>query len=186
MPSFQRQLWEERAWARYERQRSKDPAAEPKARGRLDEDMVAISGLDVVISWAARRGITVAFSSLREAGVFSSEEKTIFINSTQRYENQLFILLHECGHILVGSEKSGAHHRFKLGYPATYDPGLKDKFIHRCAILEEEFEAWHRGRRLAKKLEIEINDERWSTLKASMLKSYIKWSLKHQDFEDHP
>lgn len=186
MPAFQRNLWEERAWARYEKQVSKDPAAGAQARSRLDRDIVAISGLEALVGWCARRGVAVEFTNRRDAGVFSSEEKTIFINSAQTYENQLFILLHESGHLLVGSEKPGAQIRFKLGYPSTHDPALRGKFLHRCAILEEEFEAWHRGHKLAKKLEIEIDEERWSLLKAKFLKSYIRWSIKDPDFEDSP
>lgn len=183
MPTFQRKTWEERAWARYERQRPKGRASEHRARARLDRDLEATKGLEAVVEWVDRRGLKVEFTNRRDAGIFSSEEKTIYINSTQTYEHQLFVLLHECGHLLVGSEKPGAHHRFKLGYPSAGDPFLKGKFIHRCAVLEEEFEAWHRGHRLAKKLGVEIDDARWTDLKTRFLRSYIKWSLKHPDFE---
>lgn len=183
MPTFQRSTWEERAWARYERQRSKGRAAETQARARLDRDLEAARGLDTVVDWVSRRGMRVEFTNRRDAGTFFSEEKCIYINSTQTCEHQLFVLLHECGHLLVGSEKPGAPHRFKLGYPSAADPLLKSKFIHRCAILEEEFEAWHRGYRLAKKLGVELSDERWTDLKAKFLRSYVKWSLKHPDFD---
>jgi hypothetical protein len=186
MPAFQKEVWEGRAWERYRKKTERDPSTAPQARHRLDVDINAISGLDAVIMWCARRGIKVEFSNQRDAGVFSSEEKTIYVNSAQNYENQLFVLLHESGHLLIGSEKADAHHRFKLGYPSSSDPALKGKFIHRCAILEEEFEAWHRGRKLAKKLELDLDETRWSALKAKFLKSYIRWSLKDPDFEDHP
>lgn len=186
VPSFQRKTWEDRAWARYEKQRSKDPATEPKARARLDADLTSAASLDRLVSWCARRGVTVEFTNRREAGVYSSEEKTIFINSTQTYEHQLFILLHESGHLLIGSENSKESHRFKLGYPSSYDPTWKGKFVHRCIILEEEFEAWHRGKKLAKKLEIEINEEGWNDIKSRFIKSYLRWAMKDPDFSDHP
>lgn len=186
MPAFQKEAWEARAWERYRKKIEKDPSVGSQARGRLDADLNALIGLEAAVMWCARRGIKVEFTNRRDAGVFSSEEKTIYVNSAQTYENALFVLLHESGHLLIGSEKLVAHHRFKLGYPSSNDPELRGKFIHRCAILEEEFEAWHRGRKLAKKLELDINEERWSILKARFLKSYIKWSLRHPDFEDHP
>jgi hypothetical protein len=186
MPPFQRQLWEERAWARYEKQRSKDPAAEPKARARLDVDITSSAGLDLTVSWCATRKIEVEFTNRREAGSFVSDEKKIYVNSTQTYENQLFILLHESGHLLVGSGDGTTNPRFTLGYPSIYDPAVKGKFIHRCSVIEEEFEAWHRGRKLAKKLNIEINDMRWNELKSRFIKSYMRWALKDPDFESHP
>jgi len=179
MRAFQLETWEARARERFRRSVGSDPE---RSRARLVVDLDAARGLDEVVRWAGGRGVSVAFTNRRDAGVFSSEEKTIYINSTQAFERQLFVLLHECGHLLVGSEKPGAHHRFKLGYPSSDDPNLRGKFIHRCAVLEEEFEAWHRGHRLAKKLGIEIAEDRWAKLKATLIKSYIKWTMKHDDY----
>jgi hypothetical protein len=186
MPTFQQKLWEERAWARYERQRSKDPFNLAQARTRLDIDISSASGLEAVIAWCSSRKIEVEFTNRKEAGVFSSDEKKIYINSTQGCENQLFVLLHECGHLLVGSERSNSNIRFRLGYPSTHDPAIKGKFVHRCVVLEEEFEAWYRGRKLAKKLKIEVDDGRWNEMKSKLLKSYMKWALKDPDFEGNP
>lgn len=186
MATFQRKAWEERAWARYERQRSKDPATEPKARLRLDCDLNAVSGLSVIVEWINHRGIKVEFTNSHAGGIYSTGEKTIYVNSTQTFEHQLFVLLHESGHLLIGFTDPSTPHRFRLGYPSSNDPALKGKFIHRCAILEEEFEAWHRGRRLAKKLGINIDDNSWSELKSQFIKSYIKWSLRHDDYESTP
>lgn len=186
MATFQRKDWEERAWARYERQKSKDPASEPKARERLDRDLNAASGLNAIVGWINHRGIKVEFTNGQAGGIYSTSEKTIYINSTQTYEHQLFVLLHESGHLLIGLTDPSKPHRFRLGYPSSHDPALKGKFIHRCAILEEEFEAWHRGHKLAKKLGIDIDEHRWSELKSQFIKSYIKWSLRHEDFESTP
>ena len=87
---------------------------------------------------------------------------------------------------LIGFEKTHETHRFKLGYPSSQDPAWKGKFIHRCIILEEEFEAWHRGRKLAKKLEVEINENNWNATKSSFIKSYLRWAMKDPDFEESP
>lgn len=176
MQSFQRSAWEERAWARYERQRKSGTG--PKARARLDEDLVAIAGIAAVASWCEKRGISITFTNRRDGGLLSPDEKMIQVNSTQTYERQLFVLLHEAGHLLIGSHSPSNLHRFRLGYPSAHDPDLNSKFVHRCAILEEEFEAWHRGRRLARKLQIAINEDRWNETKAEFLKTYIKWSLR--------
>ena len=186
MRSFQRNVWEERAWARYERQRSKDPATEPKSRLRLDVDLTSAAALERIIDWCAKKNITIEFTNRREAGVLATEEKKIYVNSTLSYEKQVFVLLHECGHLLIGFEKTHETHRFKLGYPSSQDPAWKGKFIHRCIILEEEFEAWHRGRKLAKKLEVEINENNWNATKSSFIKSYLRWAMKDPDFEESP
>ena len=109
-------------------------------------------------------------------GLYNNEEKTIYINSRQSIEKQLYILLHECGHLLIDDRSETTEHRFKNGYYAN-DASVKRRFIHRCTILEEEFEAWHRGRKLAIKLGIKVNDDSFSDLKAKFLKSYMKWAL---------
>lgn len=177
MRPFQLALWEERARDKCSRAGSRGPARARSAQVRLWVDLAAARGLERVVDWAAGRGLTVLFTSKRDSGVFSSGDKTIYINSTLTPEHQLFVLLHECGHVLVGSEKPGVHHRFKLGYPSWDDPGVSGKLVHRCAILEEEFEAWHRGHRLAKKLGVPLDEDRWAEIKTRYIKSYLKWTI---------
>ena len=108
--------------------------------------------------------------------------REIRINPKQTAEKQLYILLHECGHLLIDDKSETTELRFKNGYYVN-DERVKKKFIYRCTVLEEEFEAWHRGRKLATKLGVKINDETFNTLKAKFLKSYMLWAVGDPQYQ---
>jgi len=184
MAEFNPRKWEDKAWSRYSRRVKGLPPAERLSEAKiLSDEIAAINGLNELIAWCNLKRINVDFTNRRCGGVYIGQSRTIYVNSTQAAEKQLFILLHECGHLLIDNKSETTEIRFRHGYP-TEDPNVKRKFIHRCTVLEEEFEAWHRGRKLATKLGINIDDARFSDVKASMLKSYIRWALGDPKFQD--
>jgi len=184
MADFDAQVWENRAWKRYEASigQAANPSIKKKLREKLDAEITAIIGIRKIIEWCFAKRTAVNFTNRKPGGLLLADEKIIHINSRQLPEHQLFILLHECGHMLIGSESANPSHRFRLGYPSSFDPEVKGKFIHRCAIVEEEFEAWHRGQKLAAKLNIDINRKNYDSLKTTMLKTYMKWALKSDPY----
>lgn len=185
MAEFDPRAWEDRAWTRYAKV-AKDKRISPKRKRsearKLNNDISAINGLKAVVEWCDSRRIKVEFTNLHPAGVYHNDDKIIYINSKQKLEKQLFVLLHECGHLLIDDPSETTVFRFRHGYHEK-NPKLKRKFIHRCAIVEEELEAWHRGRKLANKLGIEINDLNYDTLKADLVKTYMKWALKDPNYQ---
>jgi hypothetical protein len=177
MAEFNPRKWEDKAWSRYsKRVKGMPPSARLEEAKILSDEIAAINGLKELVAWCNLKRITVDFTNRKCGGAYVGKTRTIYINSTQSPEKQLFVLLHECGHLLIDNKTETTELRFRHGYP-TDDPDVKRKFIHRCTVVEEEFEAWHRGRKLAMKLGIQIDDERFSDLKASMLKSYMKWAV---------
>jgi hypothetical protein len=170
MASFDAEVWYERARARY---RKKQLTAKNKAHAvkRLEQDRIHIDALDAIMKWCSGRGINVTFCR-RQGGMYYPENKQIQINGRLLPERQVFFLLHECGHHLIGDKEK--HERFGMGH-SQEDPDLRRTFQHRCDILDEEFEAWHRGFKLAQRLKLKINKERFDCVKVEMLKTYIKW-----------
>lgn len=185
MAEFNPQLLEDKAWSRYARvikRKNLSPGRRHHESTRLSDEIAAINGLKVVIEWCNFRRINVVFTNRRSAGVYQIEERTIYINSRQSLEKQLFVLLHECGHLLIDDRSETTERRFQHGYYSE-DKDIRRKFIHRCTVVEEEFEAWHRGLRLANKLGIQINERNFAALKAYMLKSYMKWALHDPKYQ---
>jgi hypothetical protein len=178
MSKFDTQLWKERAWARFTRTvaplRSRDKKRRDAAERKWAEDVVAIGGLAKVVAWCAERCIDVDFVK-KPLGTYHYGLKEISISSRLKPLNQLIILLHECGHHLVGDAE--AHDRFGMGYPQT-DPEVTKTFHHRVACLEEEMEAWHRGWKLAQRLELNLDREEFDRVRLDCVRSYIQWSLK--------
>jgi len=95
--------------------------------------------------------------------------KIIEINASCSYENQIIYLLHECGHVLIFDNGS------------SYDFDLKRKYkkhivASKVFVVIEEAEAWRRGRSLAKRLSIPIDDIKWEKSMVKALKKYINWA----------
>jgi len=44
-------------------------------------------------------------------------------------------------------------------------------------------EAWQRGRNLAKKLRLRIDDDALEYIRINCLKSYVKWAVSKKDYE---
>lgn len=178
MAAFLSELWRSRAQSRY--QKAIDTgASKVVATSKLANDIVAISSLKTLTGWCAAHGICVTFCQL-EGGMYWSEDKTIKISGRLSPEKQVFFLLHECGHHLIGDKEK--HERFGMGYPQT-DAKIKRTFHHRCDIVDEELEAWHRGFKLAGRLHIPLSKERFDKTRVVMLKTYFKWAINANAFE---
>ena len=126
--------------------------------------------INKLIHWADDRGYHVLIDSDGDDTI-CYESKTISIKNTRREEIQLYILLHECGHLLT--HKNGSVHKFDL---------VRDSYTDRAQIVKtynviEEIEAWKRGRTLADRLDIEVDENRWQKEVSKAITKYMKWAL---------
>jgi hypothetical protein len=181
---FDPQLWKERAWARHARVVSE---LRPREKNRLAEaerkwfsDVLSISDLEKLVGWCGERCISVEFVK-KPLGFYVHGEKVIKISSRLKPLNQVAVMLHECGHHLVGHD--GDHERFGMGYPQN-DPEVTKTFHHRLSCLEEELEAWHRGWKLASRLELNIPRPEFDRVRLDCVRSYIKWTLRPGRFKE--
>ena len=173
MAQFDVTLWKTRAWDRFSRalRRGVDKRViEPQ----WAIDVMAIGDLERIIDWCTSKGICVTFAK-KVGGTYDPESKNVVLASRLSPARQVAFLLHECGHHLIGRKEH--HERFGMGYPQT-DPEIKKTFQHRVAVLEEELEAWHRGWKLAERLDLSLGRETFDDIRLECLKSYIKWSLR--------
>ena len=134
--------------------------------------MSHIKSIDKVILWLKKRGWDVFFyTDAPEVCVWS--RKQVHINSRTHPETRLYTLLHECGHILVDDNRDRIH---RLSY-RSHSEGMynlaRDK---RVAMLSEEYEAWKRGEKLARRLRIEIDVKKFDRHRSVALMSYINWA----------
>lgn len=96
--------------------------------------------------------------------------KDVYISTRQSKENQLYGLLHECGHVLIQSSP-----KYENRYPVINKTNKKLRSTNnfKLEILKEEIEAWDRGKQLAKRLGIKINEKKFDKLSVKCLKSYF-------------
>jgi Zn-dependent peptidase ImmA (M78 family) len=146
---------------------------------RNARDHKAIDSIAIIVDWCTNKGLAVVFDSKRLGG-YDPNTKQVRCNSRHRPEAQLFLLLHECGHFLIGDK---GHEKFSLVEEAENDPNVKRMLAHRVDVISEELEAWNRGRSLARRLKIRIKKREWDRFRARCLKGYIKWALRPGDFE---
>ena len=170
---FDFNFWKERVQKRYKRNLKKGYLAEHAMAVYLVE-LANVKNLDKLIRWCSKRGLVVYFKR-HENGTYNECYKSITIAANASPIKQVVYILHECGHHLI-HQHPGDPNRFLMGYDQT-DPCITRTFQHRLACLEEEMEAWQRGRNLAKKLKLRINDDVLELIRINCLKSYAKWAV---------
>tara|TARA_R100000008_G_scaffold85144_1_gene74308 strand:+ start:793 stop:1236 length:444 start_codon:yes stop_codon:yes gene_type:complete len=144
----------------------------------LDEKRKLLyAGYYEAINWAENAGYEV-IEGPEEQDACWSDVKHITVYSSQGVENRLYSLLHECGHALIRRNWS----KFESEYPAHATAELDRRKMksekYKASLIEEEVEAWKRGRRLAKRLGIYVDDEKFNKLKAKCLMSYFTWAVE--------
>lgn len=100
------------------------------------------------------------------------ETRLIHINSRQHAENRFYTLLHECGHLLI----SNSYKQFQKDHPVyafSSDIRASRGKAYQVSLVAEEIEAWKRGRRLAKRLGLYINDEKFDKVMSECVMTYI-------------
>lgn len=89
------------------------------------------------------------------------DDKVITINDTKTLRQQLFVLLHEAGHVILRSNPD---------FDEMF-PGSKTSKIE---ILKEEVIAWEEARKLAGKLQIPLGKD-WEIHVRQAIMKYIHW-----------
>jgi hypothetical protein len=178
MREFDLEVWKERAWTRYCRAHVAAPSNKESELAWALE-VLAISDLSKLVDWCKERKLKVGFAK-KPNGTYHSQSKEIIISSRLSIRNQVTVLLHECGHHLIGINDD--HDRFGMGYPQS-DPEITKTFHHRVSCLEEELEAWHRGWKLSKRLDLRIDRDHFDSIRLKCIRSYVKWTLKPGTFK---
>lgn len=94
----------------------------------------------------------------------------ISINTSNDLKTQLFVLLHEAGHVLLRSDKK----EFSLCFPDS----SRDNIEGRIEILKEEVMAWLKAQELAFDLGIVVDQVQWQENYRNALLKYIEWVPK--------
>ena len=113
--------------------------------------------------------------------VCMSDIKEINICSRKGIEKKLYGLLHECGHALIRENWTKFQKEFPAHAACGYDRRKNRTDGYRVSLVEEEYEAWKRGKRLAKRLGIQIDEERFEKHKTKCLMSYMHWAVGQYD-----
>lgn len=131
------------------------------------------SYFDLLELWLYNKGYHVVLETDAQDCVYFNC-KQVYINSRNHIEKRLYILLHECGHILIDSCRRDRIYSLSRNTEAVIGNRVSKK--RRVAVISEEVEAWKRGERLAKKLQIPVNEEKFDKIRADAIMSYVEWA----------
>ncbi len=121
-------------------------------------------------NWLDNKGYSLKWSNTDQVDYTN---QTVEICSKQSSKNQLYSLLHECGHIIVSRRRS-YDKLFKAVNKANVDGRVMRSDIYKYQQLREEIEAWESGAKLAEKLDIKIDKDDYDKYAAKCFKTYIK------------
>ena len=177
-PVLDLKIWNEKAYKKYNRTRLRKGRKASMislndAKSELKKDLSHNKKLKKIASWCDTKGVGLQFSGKPCVVEYHESVMVININVRCSPETQVYSLLHECGHTLVGEKNK----KFGNGYDAE-DPNVLKSLMHRTDVLYEECEAWHRGYKLAQRLGIKLNKRAFDIYKSQCLKTYVKWFVK--------
>lgn len=136
----------------------------------------AIECLEKLTGWAKRKGYQVCFSQDNDDEIVF-EDKTINIMTRTTFENRVYSLLHECGHLIEYSNNSKKYQRkYPLSERILSDGRSQYSIEGRVETVEEEISAWRHGEKLATILGLKIDRKRYRKYAASNLIQYIDWA----------
>jgi hypothetical protein len=118
---------------------------------------------NVVAHVKIQHDIDVVFAG-DESGAYYPGAGIIGINSTESLERQLFVLLHEAGHVSLRRDQG----RF-LNIDETTPTGKRARLL-------EEKEAWREGELLANCMRIEFDKNAWRRFRKKNLDEYAQWA----------
>ena len=126
--------------------------------------MTAEEAIDNIVAHVKiQHDIDVVFGD-DEIGAYYHDSGIIGINNTESVDRQLFILLHEAGHVSLRRDQK----RF-LNIDETTSEGKRLRLL-------EEREAWREGRILANYMKININDKEWKNFSKKNIAQYAAWA----------
>lgn len=123
-------------------------------------------------SWLDKKGFTLCKSkkvSIEDEVEF--ERKVVFLSLRSSPINQLFSLLHECGHIVIRNRKD---YEVKYKESFKYQQQNKKPTMRACVEeIEEEISAWREGEKLAQKLSIYVDSDAYYRYASKWVMSYV-------------
>ena len=134
------------------------------------------AGIEELIEWTNKKGYDIEFDYCVH-DEFRADDRMITISTRQGRENQLYALLHECGHLILQNNENLYSQKYpssaKMAY-FTSNKRLERSPKYKVDVMTEEIDAWRKGRDLAKRLEIYIDEDNYYLMSTKCLYSYIE------------
>ena len=127
-----------------------------------------------LLDWIKKKGFTYEEG---KQDLYEPTEKKICVSKRLNKQNKLYSALHECGHLLVQRNVFSYEKRYKSQVDGLFDKRKCRSLRWRIDFLKEEYDAWDRGYKLAKRLKIPIDREKYYNYASKCLGTYCRWVI---------
>ena len=130
--------------------------------------------INLIAAWAKTRGYSV-FGKWDEDAFYDKDKEIVYSLRTKEKKHQMYSLLHECGHALAFDSKG-----YKDNFPNLAAIRFKTSRVSKrrnvvkCETIAEEWDAWKRGFKLARRLGIEVNKEDYFDYASRNVMTYVR------------
>ena len=130
--------------------------------------------INIIAQWAATKGYKV-FGKWEIDAFYEDDKEIVYSLRTKKKKNQMYSLLHECGHALA-YESKGYKNRFPTMSKRRFKTAKVNSRTNAFKVEQiiEEHDAWERGLRLAARLGIEIDKEDYNKYASRWVMSYVR------------
>jgi len=135
-----------------------------------------IDEVNAVAKWVSSRGWNVIFEKKGETGVVPAL-RNVTIDSTLQKSTMLHSILHEAGHVSLFSREDYLE-KYKDGYIRNSTGGNTKSLKHRIDVIGEELAAWDEGELIARKLNIDIDIDKYRAERNRSMKTYLLWAVE--------
>jgi len=126
-----------------------------------------------LVDWLSDQGYSFRFSIDDRV---DRETSTVKVYPNPNQQHLLYTLLHECGHVAILSNSTYKKEFKSLSVAEMKDNRHFRSNIYKYKLLKEEMDAWEEGKKLAKKLNIRVNKEKYDAYASKWFMTYVKWA----------
>jgi len=127
-------------------------------------------------TYASNKGWSVVYTSGKKNSEADFVAKKLLIEIDVKSEHTFYYFLHEIGHMLLCQNSK----TYAAKYETVYEDFHATSLTHKVNRVEEEFDAWKSGRRLARRLSLKVNRREFEKLRTKCLASYMMWVVNRK------
>lgn len=157
------------------------PSRGKRGPGRAERNAYWRAQFERLLELADEWGYDVELVTGTDDRVEMGDARTVWIDTRRHPETRCYTLLHELGHVLVRrrwAEFSEPHPTYLRHPDAEPHPRHRASPAFRVGLVSEELEAWRRGRRLARRLGMRVDDAKWEREQCAALLGYVAWAAR--------
>jgi len=156
----------------------------------IDEDCRDINyeePIQILTNWLKEINWSVKwYTSGDHIDAASIPDRLVTISKRQIPRHRYYSLLHECAHVDLLGGPPDTRVGEPNGYLDLFYASVNERTLrHRVAVVIDEIMAWEHGIKLANKLSLGINYQKYRDFRNRNLKSYFAWCIERDDIESY-